>query len=337
MNLATLKDKNIVFFGATDTGYACLKAMLEVGVSVSAIVTERETFSISYSDTNVRNCRYVSFEDIATEYDIPLMVYSEEKNYLCEKIKKFTPLLIVSIGWFHMIPQRILNIPKLGTVLIHSSLLPKYRGGAPLVWAMINGERETGVTLFYLTDEVDAGDIICQKKITIDQRDYISDLIRKANSASVDMVKEYIPRVLLENAPRIKQDEKEATRYPQRRPEDGMINWSWSAEKIYNFIRAQSLPYPCAYTFMGRKVVRIVSADIADNNEGFRGIFGNIVKLNPDNSASVLTSDLKLLNIKKVIDDSRKVVSAKEYFKRIEIRLGFDPLQTVGDYKNLSS
>jgi len=147
---------------------------------------------------------------------------------------------------------------------MHASLLPKYRGGAPLVWAMINGEEKSGLTFFYLEDGVDNGDVISQKEISIEESDYISDLIDKTTAAALEIIDESIPSLAENRAPRIRQDESQATYVPQRKPEDGKIDWSWDARRIKNFIRAQSKPYPGAFTEINGKKVTIWNADIID-------------------------------------------------------------------------
>ena len=165
-----------------------------------------------------------------------------------------------------MIPTKILAIPPLGCVGIHASLLPKYRGGAPLVWAMIHGERETGVTMFFFEKGMDSGDVIAQNRFRIEQEDTISDVLRKSKLASLSILTEFLPQIASGTAPRIPQDESQATYFPQRSPEDGRIDWSWSSEQIRNFIRAQTKPYPGAYTIVNDKKLIIWSADVVETN-----------------------------------------------------------------------
>jgi methionyl-tRNA formyltransferase len=173
-----------------------------------------------------------------------------------------SPDLIVTVGWYFMIPKRMREIAPLGCIGIHGSLLPKYRGGAPLVWAIINGEKETGLTLFYLEDGVDDGDIIDQKSFPIEEEDTIKDLLVKLEEDSIKVLLNNLPKIEKGNAPRIKQDETIATYVPQRKPEDGEINWEWDSKRIKNFIRAQTKPYPGAFTFMKNKKIIIWDASI---------------------------------------------------------------------------
>jgi methionyl-tRNA formyltransferase len=149
---------------------------------------------------------------------------------------------------------------------IHASLLPKYRGGAPLVWAIINGEKTTGVSLFYFDQGVDTGDVIAQKKIEISDTDDIRTVYEKATLAAVDVLRESLPLIREGQAPRIPQDHANATIFPQRKPEDGLIDWTRTPDEIRNFIRAQTRPYPGAFTVLEGKKVTIWDADIVDLN-----------------------------------------------------------------------
>ena len=162
-----------------------------------------------------------------------------------------------------MIPQSIRELVKYGAWGIHASLLPNYAGGAPLSWAIINGEKETGITLFRMEDGVDDGDIIAQKSFTIEYEDAIKEVYEKATIASKDILKNVLTNI--KDIKPIPQNKVEIEIYPQRSPKDGKIDLTKSSEEIYNFIRAQSSPYPGAFitTSDGKKLV-IEKARIED-------------------------------------------------------------------------
>lgn len=255
--------KKILFFGASKFGYEVCKYILQNNIAdIVGIITIPERFEISYSESKVRNVQFADMRELAEHYNIPVRVIngklSDEKEY----IKEFHAQLFLVIGWYHLISKSIRDLAPLGCVGIHASLLPKYRGGAPLVWAIINGEKETGVTLFYFDTEIDAGDIIGQSKIVIEPFDTIRSVLSKAKTAAIELTAEYIPRIFDGTAPKIKQIHDEATIYPQRTPKDGEINWDWEPERIRNFIRAQTKPYPGAFTIIGDKKVTIWDAEI---------------------------------------------------------------------------
>jgi len=207
---------------------------------------------------------YADFFSLGKEFNIPVVSVTVKMNLYTGEVKKYSPDLILVFGWYYIVPKTIREIPRLGCAGMHASLLPKYRGGAPLVWAMINGEDKSGLTFFYLEEGVDNGDIISQKEFPIEESDYIGDLIDKTTSAALDIIDESIPLLAENKAPRVKQDESQATYVPQRKPEDGKIDWSWDSQRIMNFIRAQSKPYPGAFTEIDGKKVIIWNADIFD-------------------------------------------------------------------------
>lgn len=253
----------IVFFGATELGSKCCRLIIEKKLAdVTGIFTIPREFNISYSEEPVKNVNFADMHSLGKEFDIPVITVTEKIKEYHSKIESFKPDLIVVIGWYYMIPASIRKLAPLGAVGIHASLLPKYRGGAPLVWAIINGEKESGISLFYLDDGVDTGDVIAQAKLLIEDNDKIGTVIEKIIPLSLQMLEEYIPMIGSGTAPRIKQAEDEATIYPQRSPEDGVIDWEQSPEQIRNFIRAQSKPYPGAFTIINKKKVTLWDADI---------------------------------------------------------------------------
>ena len=255
----------IVFFGASELGHSCYKLILDHKLcDVVGMFTIPQEFKISYSKRPVRNYLYADFHNLANEYHIPIIEVTEKMSFYRDQVAALNPDFLLVIGWYYMIPRSLREVAPKGCAGIHASLLPKYRGGAPLVWAMINGEKETGVSFFYLVDEADAGDIIAQKRFPIEQSDTIRDLLAKTESASHEILLEMLPKIADGTAPRTPQNHAEATTVPQRKPEDGLIDWSWSAERIQNFIRAQTRPYPGAFTVIDGKKVTIWEATVEE-------------------------------------------------------------------------
>lgn len=261
-----LKGNNVVFFGASALGYQCCERLIKNGVNVSAIFTISKEFNISYSvGKPVNNVLHKDFHQLGETYNIPVVSVEGKMHTYKEVLAEYNPSLIVVIGWYYMIPASLRDLAPLGCVGIHASLLPKYRGGAPLVWAMINGEKETGISLFYFDDGVDTGDIVVQTKIEIEPDDNISHLLKKVEASCISMMDEYIPMLLQGTAPRTQQLHEDATEYPQRKPEDGEIDWTWSGEQINNFIKAQTKPYPGAFTYINGRKLMIWDAEINSN------------------------------------------------------------------------
>jgi len=181
-----------------------------------------------------------------------------------KKIKKFIgdlknlkPDLILVNSYSMILPKEILDIPKRGAINIHGAMLPKYRGANVLNWVLINGEKETGITLHYMNEDIDAGDIIAQTKIKISFTDTASTLKRKFARTVITLLKKEWPNIINNNVRRMPQDNSIATVVHRRKPEDGLIDWSKPAIEIYNLIRALVKPYPGAYYFdkKGNKII----------------------------------------------------------------------------------
>jgi methionyl-tRNA formyltransferase len=250
----------VVFFGCTDTGWDCCQALLEQGVALAAVVTMPRDFRISWAPAPVRNVRHRDLAPLAHRHGLPVLdgTDASRRPDFREAIARLEPDLLVVVGWFHMISRSLRAQARLGAVGVHASLLPKYRGGAPLVWAMIHGVRETGVTLFHFDDGVDDGDIVAQARIAIGPDDTIAEVVERANAMAVGLVSRHVPAVLAGTAPRTAQDPGEATVVPQRSPDDGRIEWGrLAAREVHDWVRAQTRPYPGAFTYDGDRRLTI--------------------------------------------------------------------------------
>ena len=247
------------FFGATNYSKELLKGLLDENLKPSAIFSIPEKFNISYSEKKVKNTNYADLRVIANEYNIN---YYEIDSVEGKKTKDYNNIikeldldLLLILGWYYMIPKSTRELTKYGAWGIHASLLPKYAGGAPLNWAIINGEKETGVTLFRMEDGVDDGDIIKQKSFMIEYKDTIKEVYEKATVASKSILKEVLEDI--EQVEFRPQNKSKIEIYPQRKPDDGEIDMTKKPEEIYDFIRAQSSPYPGAFIKLsdGKKLI----------------------------------------------------------------------------------
>lgn len=238
----------VVFLGSTKYSEALLRHLIEIGVELVAIASIPEHFSISYSSTPVRNTNFADLKHYSKQLNIPHFEVDSVKGKRLQdygdELKALNPDVILVLGWYYMLPERVREIAKLGAWGIHASLLPKYAGGAPLVWAMINGESTTGVTLFRFEDGVDDGDIIAQKSFEIGEFDTIKEVYNKATVVSKEILTKVFKNGYFDFQP---QNKTEIQVFPQRSPDDGEINLSWEKDKIFNFIRAQTNPYPGAF------------------------------------------------------------------------------------------
>lgn len=192
----------------------------------------------------------------ASKSDVPCFVGNPRNKRTAEFTKTYSVDLLLSINYLFIVEPDVIEWPKLEAVNFHGSLLPKYRGRTPHVWAIINNEQETGVTAHKLVEECDEGDILIQKVLPIAYEDTGADILRKFEDIYPEMVSEVIEIYSSGKIQAKKQNNEKATYFGKRTPKDGEINWSWQKERIRNWVRAQAFPYPGAFSFInGRKVI----------------------------------------------------------------------------------
>lgn len=256
----------IAFFGCTAFSERILKALLECSThEIAAIFSIPREFSISYSQNPVHNTNYADLKPYSDKLKVPFFEVNSVKG---KRTANYEPVIknlkidvILVIGWYYKVPESTRNLAKYGAWGIHASLLPEYAGGAPLVWAIIEGAKKTGVSLFMLSNGIDDGDIIEQMAFSIGLNETIRDVYEKATLASEAIIRKVFgdPSYQLKPKP---QDKSKFKIFPQRSPADGKIDWNWDEAKINRFIRAQTKPYPGAWTIIGDKKVTIWEADI---------------------------------------------------------------------------
>lgn len=191
-------------------------------------------------------------EDLARRSGTTLLVQPfrrDETQCQCftEQLRAVQADLFLVSSYSMILPGAWLTMPALGTVNVHAALLPQYRGANVLNWVLVNGERETGVTIHHMDEGIDTGDIICQKRLAIDFEDTAVTLQGKLAVLWPSMLADVLVTLEAGACPRARQDERQARHWPRRRPDDGRFEWSWPAERIYNLIRALVKPWPGAF------------------------------------------------------------------------------------------
>jgi methionyl-tRNA formyltransferase len=243
-----LDTHRIVVFGYHDIAVACLQELLHQGANVVAVVT--------HQDSPAETIWFGSVAGLAAASGIPVRT-PDDPNVpaFVEEVRHLRPDLIFSFYYRRLLSPAILAIPSLGAINLHGSLLPKYRGRAPLNWVLVYGETSTGVTLHHMDARADHGDIIAQRVVPITIEDTALTLSRRLTAAARGLLTETYPLIVAGRAPRIPQDHSVATKFRRRSPADGLIDWKGSAWQIYNLIRAVTRPFPGAFTFFeGRQV-----------------------------------------------------------------------------------
>jgi len=262
----------IVVFAYSEVGYRCTKALLESKANVRAIFT--------YEDDPNEEVWFSSVKSLALEYNIPYFTpEGVSDGASIELIRSLKPEILFSFYYRHLIPKEVLSIPQLGAFNMHGSLLPKYRGRACVNWAIINGEKETGATLHYMTEKPDKGDIVDQERVPIEYTDTALDVMLKVAEAAKEIITRALPLIEKGIAPRRSQDPSLATYFGRRRPEDGIIKWEKDAIQIYNLVRAVTHPYPGAFTFYKGRKIFVWKASVL--NEDSKEVPGTVLSTAP--------------------------------------------------------
>lgn len=236
----------IVLFGYGEMGCTGLEFLLSQKEDVAAVITHR--------DDPAEKRWYRSLVEVATAAKVPV-VYGEEVD-LRKTVAGLKPELILSFYYRSMIPMEVLTIAPRGALNLHGSKLPRLRGRAPINWALVECEEESGVTLHHMVKAPDAGDIVAQRAWKIGSRDTAKDLFFRAVDEAKLLLRDLWPAVRDGKAPRIPQDAKKATYRGRRRPDDGRIDWSQPTKRIDGLVRAVTDPFPGAFTTVqGRKLM----------------------------------------------------------------------------------
>lgn len=240
-----------VVFGYGDVGIRCLATLLARGMTVPLVVTHED-------DPN-ENRWYGSLAEFARERDIPVITAEiRDAGEWVERVGREHPEFIFSFYYRRMLPQAILTLATHGALNMHGSLLPKFRGRAPINWAVLKGETETGATLHYMTEKPDAGAIVAQRAVPILPDDTALDVFRKVCGAAELLLFDALPRLVDGTIEVIEQNLAAGSYFGARRPEDGTIDWSQPAQRVHDLVRAVAPPFPGARTKLDGRPTRIL-------------------------------------------------------------------------------
>ncbi|HAT2865644.1 TPA: bifunctional UDP-4-amino-4-deoxy-L-arabinose formyltransferase/UDP-glucuronic acid oxidase ArnA [Serratia marcescens] len=246
-----------IVFAYHDIGCAGLKALTEAGYDVQAVFT--------HTDDPGENNFFSSVARLGAELDLPVYAPEDVNHPLwVDRIRALQPDVIFSFYYRHMLSDEILSLAPQGGFNLHGSLLPRYRGRAPVNWALVNGETETGATLHKMVKRPDAGDIVGQQKVTIADSDTALTLHKKVLEAAQIVLKEQLPKLKNGTATFTKQDESQASYFGRRTPADGEILWHKSAKEINNLVRAVTEPYPGAFSYLGQRKLIVWRSRVLD-------------------------------------------------------------------------
>ncbi len=309
----------IVMFGYQTWGHRTLRALLESGHEVALVVTHPQ------SDHAYERIWADSVADLAREHGVDVELRDRPDAALAERIAETDPDLIVANNWRTWIPPEIFRRPRLGTLNVHDSLLPAYAGFSPLIWALINGEKEVGVTAHMMDDELDAGPIVRQKAVEVTAEDTATDLFHKTVPLIEPLVSESLELLASGRAEPVPQDRARASFFHKRSVEDGRIDWTWPAEDIERLVRAQSDPYPNAFTHYRGERLRITRASVSTGRYG--GTPGRVFIREGDGIVIVAGSDARRgrnpgLVVERLRTDDGTDHAATDYFTTMGGYLG---------------
>ncbi len=256
----------IAVFAYSDTGHACLKTLFEAGRDVVFVGT--------HADRPAEAPWFSSVAELARSRGVePVIVEDARDPAVIERVRRAAPDLVFSFYFRGILPGPLLAIPRLGAFNVHGSLLPRFRGRAPVNWAVLNGETRTGATLHVMTARADAGDIVDQEAVEIGPDDTAREVQTRVTQAAVRVLARRLEDLEAGTAPRHPQDESAATKFGRRTAEDGRIDWTRSAKQVHDLVRAVTHPYPGAFTdlFGGKTWVWRTGAPHLGAHDNFPG------------------------------------------------------------------
>lgn len=281
---------NIVFMGTPDFAKESLEALYNAGHKILAVTTNPDK-------PQGRGMKYAAspVKQFAIEKGIEVYQPIKVRNNIefIDKIKLLSPDLLCVVAYGKILPKELLDIPKMGAINVHGSLLPKYRGAAPIQWAVINGDEVTGITTMFMNEGMDTGDIILKQEVNISPNETTGELWERMSKIGAELLVETVEKIEKGEAPREKQPE-EGTLAPMLSKDIAKIDWNKSAKEIKNLVRGLN-PILGAYSYVGEKKIKIWKAENININD-FINKFGNASnkqKIYELKSGTIIISDPK--------------------------------------------
>ena len=266
----------IIFMGTPDFAACALEKLAQSRHEIELVVTKPDCYR------GKNKSAYSEVKEVALKHDLPL--YQPEKIKDSESVSKlyeYKPDVIVVIAYGQMLSKDILTLPKYGCVNVHASLLPKYRGAAPIQWAVLNGEEVTGVTTMRMDEGMDTGDIIMQQEYRLDPKETSGTLFDKLMEEGGELLLKTLDALEDGTATFTKQDESKATKTKMIRKEMGAIDFNKSAEELKHFVYGMT-PWPSAYTGYGGKKLKLFDVEVVDSLGDIEAIPGKVAKVEKD-------------------------------------------------------
>jgi methionyl-tRNA formyltransferase len=302
----------IIFFGTPAFAVPTLKALISKGEKISLVITQPDK-----PKGRGKTVQPPAIKKVALEYGLKILQPEKIKDInFIESLKIIQPEFAIVVAYGKILPREILNIPHYGCINLHASLLPKYRGAAPIQWALIRGEKITGVTTMLMDEGVDTGPLLLQKEVPIEEDENGETLSDKLSLIGGDLVLETIDKMRKGSITPIPQ-QGDPSYAPILKKEDGKINWNSSAKEIFNLIRG-AYPWPCAYCFLKEIRIKIIKAKILEGN--YKP--GYILKAKEELIVGTASGLLKILLLQ---PEGKRIMTAKEFIcgRRINERMDY--------------
>lgn len=304
---------NIIFMGTPDFAIPSLSMLIASDNNILGVVTQPDR-----PRGRSKKLQPPPVKTLALQHGLPLLQPEKvkEDNFI-QWLKSQNPDLIVAVAYGQLLPPKILNIPSSGCINLHASLLPDYRGAAPINWALMNGEKKTGVTTILMNEWMDAGDIFLQRETTIEQEDDALTLSQRLSTLGAKLLLETIGQLKKGILSPIPQNHSKASYAPALKKEDGRINWGNNAWSIHNRIRG-TLPWPGAFTNLESKHLKIFKSEVVECAS--KDSPGTISQISPD-GIQVATGNGYLLLTDIQLQDRRRL-SVAEFIKGNPVPVG---------------
>lgn len=300
-----MKKLNIIYMGSSDISIKPLENLIN-NFNVIAVVTKKDALV-----GRKKVLTPTPVKVLAVKNNIKVLTPSNIKEEY-SSVLELNPDLIVTCSYGQIIPKSIIDYPKYGCINIHASLLPKYRGGAPIQRAIMNNEKYSGVTIMYMDEHMDTGDMICSEKIKIEENDNLTTLSDKISTVGSKLIVETINNILDGNIKRIKQNDDESSFAPIIKKEDELIDFNKPARDVFNKIRAIN-PNPGAYFKLDGKIIKVYESKVLDKKISSPGLITNISK----EGIEIDCLDNKIL-ITKIKPEGKKIMLVKDYINGIK-------------------
>lgn len=297
----------VVFMGTPDFSVPILKQLLEDGYNVVGVVTQPDRPKGRKKEITPPPVKVE-----ALKHSIPVLQPNKLKNpEELQEVLELKPDLIVTAAFGQILPNELLDTPKYGCINVHASLLPELRGGAPIHYAILQGKKKTGITIMYMAEKLDAGDILTQAEVSIEEQDNVGTLHNKLSEVGAKLLSETIPLLLNGKITPIKQDESLATFAANIKREQENIDWKRSGEEIYNQIRGLH-PWPVAYTTLKGQTIKVWCAEKVPANQDNKP--GTILRLEED-GVIVATGNSTAVKITELQPSGKKRMQAKAFLR----------------------